>query len=78
MTPQDSVADRRIAFVCVQNAGRSQMATAFAEHERDRRNVNDQIDLITGGTHPSDCIHEVVIETTSERCIDLSDANHKR
>ena len=25
----------RVAFVCVQNAGRSQMSTAFAERERE-------------------------------------------
>nr|WP_202978782.1 hypothetical protein [Natrinema pallidum] len=28
-----------IAFVCIQNAGRSQMASAFAERERDIREL---------------------------------------
>mgnify|MGYP006279944949 CR=1 FL=1 len=33
----------RVAFVCVQNAGRSQMATAFAEREvRERREASEQ------------------------------------
>ncbi|WP_449271913.1 arsenate reductase/protein-tyrosine-phosphatase family protein, partial [Halorubrum distributum] len=48
--------------MCVQNAGRSQMAAAFAEHERDRRDVGDQITIVTGGTQPADHVHEIVVE----------------
>ncbi|WP_394348056.1 arsenate-mycothiol transferase ArsC [Halorubrum sp. ASP1] len=62
-----------MAFVCVQNAGRSQMAAAFAERERDRRDVGDQITIVTGGTHPADSVHEIVVEAMRERDIDLSD-----
>ncbi|PHQ44372.1 low molecular weight phosphatase family protein [Halorubrum sp. C3] len=65
--------DHRIAFVCVQNAGRSQMATAFAQRERDRREASDQIEIITGGTRPADHVHDVVVEAMRERDIDLSD-----
>ncbi|WP_410765970.1 low molecular weight phosphatase family protein [Haloferax sp. DFSO60] len=63
----------RVAFVCVQNAGRSQMATAFARRERDRRGVEDQTDIVTGGTDPADNVHDVVVETMSEVGIDLAD-----
>ncbi|MFC6772350.1 low molecular weight phosphatase family protein, partial [Halorubrum pallidum] len=35
VTRQNEQPTHRIAFVCVQNAGRSQMAAAFAERERD-------------------------------------------
>lgn len=63
----------RVAFVCVQNAGRSQMATAFAEQERDRRGVSSRIGIVTGGTQPADHVHDVVIDAMSERNIDLSD-----
>lgn len=73
MTAPDARAKQRIAFVCVQNAGRSQMATAFAERERARRGANDQIDVITGGTDPASRVHEVVVEAMRERDIDLSD-----
>nr|WP_274595443.1 low molecular weight phosphatase family protein [Halorubrum sp. ASP1] len=59
--------------MCVQNAGRSQMAAAFAERERDRRDVGDQITIVTGGTHPADSVHEIVVEAMRERDIDLSD-----
>lgn len=63
----------RIALMCVQNAGRSQMATAFAKRERERCGLEDQIEILTGGTHPADTVHEVVIETMQEIGIDLSD-----
>lgn len=63
----------RIALMCVQNAGRSQMATAFAKREREQRGLEDQIEILTGGTHPADTVHEVVIEAMQEIGIDLSD-----
>jgi protein-tyrosine-phosphatase len=63
----------RVAFVCVQNAGRSQMAAAFAERERDRRNLGDRVEILTGGTHPADSVHEEVIEVMAERGIDIAD-----
>jgi len=63
----------KVAFVCVQNAGRSQMATAFAQRERERRNVEDAIDVLTGGTQPADHVHDEVIEAMREMDIDLSD-----
>lgn len=44
--------DTRIALICVQNAGRSQMATAYAERERTERDLEDHIEIISGGTHP--------------------------
>jgi protein-tyrosine-phosphatase len=59
----------RIAFVCVQNAGRSQMSTAFAERERRRLDV----EILTGGTHPAEAVHDEVIEVMAEVGIDLSD-----
>jgi protein-tyrosine-phosphatase len=62
-----------VAFVCVQNAGRSQMATAFAERERARRDAEDEIDIITGGTQPADHVHEEVIEVMDEEGFDLRD-----
>ena len=62
-----------IAFMCVQNAGRSQMSTAFAERERDRRGLTEQVEILTGGTHPADHVHEEVIEVMDEVGFDLSD-----
>ena len=60
-----------VAFVCVQNAGRSQMATAFAEREVAERGL--AVNVVTGGTRPADHVHENVVETMQEVEIDLSD-----
>ena len=63
----------RIAFMCVQNAGRSQMSTAFAERERARRGIENRVEILTGGTHPADHVHEEVIDVMDEAGFDLSD-----
>ncbi|TQQ82813.1 low molecular weight phosphatase family protein [Halonotius terrestris] len=60
-------------FVCVQNAGRSQMSTAFAERERDQRDLTDRVAVVTGGTDPADHVHQEVVTVMRERDIDLSD-----
>lgn len=62
----------RIAFMCVQNAGRSQMATAFAEQERAERGLEEPVEILTGGTHPADHVHSKVIQVMHEVGIDLS------
>ena len=62
----------RIAFVCVRNAGRSQMSAAFAEREVDRRGLDGRVEILTGGTHPADRVHEVVVEAMREAGIDLA------
>jgi len=62
-----------VAFVCVQNAGRSQMATAFAERERTSRGLGDRVRIITGGTDPADHVHDVVVEAMAEKGISLED-----
>lgn len=69
----DTEAPIRVAFVCVQNAGRSQMAAAFAERERERREVADRIEVLTGGTQPADHVHDVVVKAMREAGFDLSD-----
>ena len=63
----------RVAFVCVQNAGRSQMAAAFAERERGRRDLEDAVEVLTGGTRPAEGVHDVVVEAMREAGFDLSD-----
>ena len=59
-----------VAFVCVRNAGRSQMATAFAEREVAERGLD--VEIRTGGTDPADDVHTVVQEVMAEAGIDLS------
>ncbi len=62
-----------LAFVSVQNAGRSQMSTAFAERERDRRGLEDSGEIRTGGTHPADSVHDEIVAIMQDHEIDLSD-----
>ncbi|WP_248896986.1 low molecular weight phosphatase family protein [Haloplanus halobius] len=63
----------RIAFVCVRNAGRSQMSLAFAERERERRDLGDRVELLSGGTEPADSVHEGVLDAMADAGFDLSD-----
>ena len=63
----------KFGFVCVQNAGRSQMSAAFAERERAQRGLTDTVEIITGGTFPADHVHEEVIDVMREVNINLSD-----
>lgn len=63
-----------VAFVCVENAGRSQMAAAFAARERARRGLEGAVDLRSGGTDPAAGVHGVAVEAMAEVGIDLSDA----
>lgn len=60
-----------VAFVCVQNAGRSQMAFAFARRERSSRDT-ENLALVTGGTRPAEEIHSTVVAAMDEVGIDLS------
>ena len=53
-----------VLFVCVENAGRSQMAEAFAK----KHGMNAQ----SAGTKPSTRINPTVVEVLRERGIDIS------
>jgi arsenate reductase (thioredoxin) len=67
---EDSV---HLMFICVKNAGRSQIAAGFARRECKQRNLTDKIEVHSTGTHPVDEIPAVVVETMAERDIDISD-----
>ena len=61
----------KIAFVCVGNAGRSQMATALAERERAEWGMD--VEIITGGVDPAESVHDEVVKALQEVGIDISD-----
>ena len=54
-----------ILFVCVENAGRSQMARAFAEKYG--------LDSVSAGTVPSSKVNPMVVEVMKEKGIDISE-----
>lgn len=58
-----------ILFVCVHNAGRSQMAAGFA-----RALGGDRVTVLSGGSEPGDAINPVAVAAMAEEGIDISDA----
>jgi arsenate reductase len=61
-----------LLFVCVHNAGRSQMAAALAEHLSARR-----VHVRSAGSAPAGAINPLVIEVLAERGIALHSAYPK-
>ena len=64
-----------VMFVCVHNAGRSQMAAALLAHHG-----GDRVVVRSAGTAPADTINPAVVEAMAELGIDLhaSGAHPKR
>ncbi|MFK0289844.1 arsenate reductase ArsC [Streptomyces sp. NPDC090442] len=56
-----------VLFVCVHNAGRSQMAAAFLTHL-----AGDRVEVRSAGSAPADAVNPAVIEAMAEVGIDLS------
>ena len=56
-----------VLFVCVHNAGRSQMATGYL-----RDLAGDRIDVLSAGSQPADRINPVAIEAMAEEGIDIA------
>lgn len=67
----------RLDFICVHNAGRSQMAAAFAERECSERGLEDIVEIHSGGTDPANTIHEEVVDAMAEVEIDIADRDPK-
>ena len=63
---------KRIAFICVENARRSQMAQGFAEAFGQGR-----VEVYSAGSSPSSQIDPLVIEVMKEKGIDLSEKRPK-
>jgi len=58
---------KRIVFICVENARRSQMAEGFAENLG-----RETVEVYSAGSRPSSHIDPLVIEVMKEKGIDLS------
>lgn len=61
-----------VLFVCVHNAGRSQMAAGWLNHL-----AGDRIEIRSAGTEPKDQINPVAIEAMNEVGIDISNNQPK-
>ena len=58
---------KKILFVCVENAGRSQIAEAFA-----KKYGKDNLFVLSAGNKPAEKVNPVVVEVLKEKGIDIS------
>ena len=56
-----------VLFVCVHNAGRSQMAAGYLQHL-----AGDRIDVLSAGSEPKDQINPVAVAAMAEEGIDIA------
>jgi protein-tyrosine-phosphatase len=56
-----------VLFVCVHNAGRSQMAAGYLQHL-----AGDRVEVLSSGSAPKDSINPVAVEVMLEEGIDIS------
>ena len=56
-----------ILFLCIHNAGRSQMAAGFA-----RELSGDDVLILSGGSEPAESVNPIAVEVMNEVGIDIS------
>ena len=61
-----------VLFVCVHNAGRSQMAAGWLQHL-----AGDRVEVLSSGSAPADAINPVAVEAMSEVGVDITAAAPK-
>jgi arsenate reductase len=66
-TVDDLSSDRpSVMFLCVHNAGRSQMASGWLEHL-----AGDRVDVFSGGSEPASTVNPAAIDAMAEVGIDI-------
>jgi protein-tyrosine-phosphatase len=58
---------KKVLFACRENACRSQIASAFAQHY-----AGDKLDVLNGGSQPADKLNPVMVETMHEIGLDMA------
>jgi arsenate reductase (thioredoxin) len=61
-----------VLFVCVHNAGRSQMAAGFLQHLG-----RDRVEVLSAGSEPADAVNPAAVAAMAEVGIDLAAATPK-
>ena len=56
-----------VLFVCVHNAGRSQMAAGWLQHL-----AGDRVQVLSAGSQPADAVNPVAVEAMAEVGIDIA------
>lgn len=67
MTGQEQTKTPTVLFVCVHNAGRSQMAAGYLQHL-----AGDRIDVLTAGSQPADHVNPIAVAAMAEDGIDIA------
>ena len=62
-----------VLFVCVHNAGRSQMAAGLLQ-----RKAGDRVSVLSAGSEPADQLNPAVVEAMNEVGIDISAERPKK
>jgi arsenate reductase len=57
----------RVVFLCVHNAGRSQMAAGWMQHL-----AGERVEVFSGGSDPASDVNPVAVKTMAEVGIDIS------
>jgi arsenate reductase (thioredoxin) len=68
----DSPTRPTVLFVCVHNAGRSQMAAGYLQHL-----AGDRIEVLSAGSAPAETINAVAVQAMAEDGIDITSASPK-
>ena len=71
-TPERAPRRPSVLFVCVHNAGRSQMAQAWVSHL-----AGDAVEVRSAGSAPGDAVNPAAVEAMAEVGIDMSAAQPK-
>ena len=66
----------KIAFVCVGNSARSQIAEALARHYADRLGL-EGVEFYSAGSKPTGYVHPLALEVLEERGIDTTPLRSK-
>ena len=56
-----------VLFVCVHNAGRSQMAAGYLQHL-----AGDRVTVLSAGSEPKDKVNPIAVEAMAEEGIDIA------
>jgi protein-tyrosine-phosphatase len=72
MSENAAVAKKTIMFVCVHNAGRSQMAAGFM-----RELGGDRVEVLSAGSAPKETINPVAVDAMAELGIDIANQKPK-
>ena len=61
-----------VLFVCVHNAGRSQMAAGYLRHL-----AGDRVDVLSAGSQPADQVNPAAVAAMAEEGIDIAGSTPK-